>query len=220
MGRPEFFWISGSPPCWSTMLALEIKGLDYTSKRLESSRREQKSEAFLKINPRGHVPVLKDGDTVVRESPAILAYLEAAHPAPPLLGTTPVETAKIWQMACEADAHLRTPIGDLARPIFRGRASECAEDIRTGAKRIRSELDDINDQLSAQRYLTGESITAADVVVFPAIMQLARAASRDDAGPLELELYPFAEFFPNIAEWIARVESLPGYERTYPPHWR
>jgi hypothetical protein len=26
--------------------------------------------------------------------------------------------------------------------------------------------------------------------------------------------------YPAISAWIKRVEALPGYERTYPPHWR
>jgi hypothetical protein len=26
--------------------------------------------------------------------------------------------------------------------------------------------------------------------------------------------------YPALGRWLARVEALPGYERTYPPHWR
>jgi len=26
--------------------------------------------------------------------------------------------------------------------------------------------------------------------------------------------------YPAIARWINRMEQLPGYESTYPPHWR
>jgi hypothetical protein len=26
--------------------------------------------------------------------------------------------------------------------------------------------------------------------------------------------------YPALARWIGRIESLPGYDRTYPPHWR
>jgi maleylpyruvate isomerase len=25
--------------------------------------------------------------------------------------------------------------------------------------------------------------------------------------------------YPALARWIARIEALPGYERTYPPTW-
>jgi len=56
MTQSELYFISGSPPCWSVMLAMEIKGLDYTPRRLDNSKGEQKSDVFLAINPRGHVP--------------------------------------------------------------------------------------------------------------------------------------------------------------------
>jgi hypothetical protein len=26
--------------------------------------------------------------------------------------------------------------------------------------------------------------------------------------------------YPALARWISRVEALPGYAKTYPPHWR
>jgi hypothetical protein len=26
--------------------------------------------------------------------------------------------------------------------------------------------------------------------------------------------------YPALARWVRRIESLPGYERTCPPHWR
>ena len=26
--------------------------------------------------------------------------------------------------------------------------------------------------------------------------------------------------YPALGRWLSRVEALPGYERTYPPHWR
>ena len=31
---------------------------------------------------------------------------------------------------------------------------------------------------------------------------------------------PLEPNFPAIAAWLRRVEAFPGYERTYPPHWR
>ena len=111
------------------MLALEAKGIAYEPKRLNNSKREQKSLAFLAINPRGRVPVLVDGQIAVRETNAILAYLEAAYPKPPLFGSSPVQTAAIWEIVSEADERLRTPIGNVTRPIFRGRAAEMAADI-------------------------------------------------------------------------------------------
>jgi glutathione S-transferase len=40
------------------------------------------------------------------------------------------------------------------------------------------------------------------------------------ARPLELGFLPLGEHHPALAAWVERIEALPGYERTYPPHWR
>ena len=49
---------------------------------------------------------------------------------------------------------------------------------------------------------------------------LLRAAGKDAAGSFDLRLLPIEETHPAIATWRARIQALPGYERTYPPHWR
>jgi hypothetical protein len=49
---------------------------------------------------------------------------------------------------------------------------------------------------------------------------LLRASRRPEAVPLALGLDGFETRFPGIAAWMQRVEQLPGYEKTYPPHWR
>jgi glutathione S-transferase len=49
---------------------------------------------------------------------------------------------------------------------------------------------------------------------------LLRALERREAHDLRSRLLPLEASYPAIAAWIRRIESLPGYERTYPPHWR
>ncbi|MBV9621453.1 MAG: glutathione S-transferase N-terminal domain-containing protein, partial [Gammaproteobacteria bacterium] len=82
----EVFWGSGSPFAWRVLLALEHKRLPYVSHVLQFSKQEHKSPAMLAMNPRGKLPVLKDGDYVCFESLAILYYLERKYPAAPLFG--------------------------------------------------------------------------------------------------------------------------------------
>ena len=71
----ELYWGSGSPFAWRVMLTLEVKRLTYQSTFLEFSKGEHKAAGFLKLNPRGKVPVLKDDDLVLNESLAIIAYI-------------------------------------------------------------------------------------------------------------------------------------------------
>ena len=76
-----FYWGSGSPYSWRILLALEHKGLPYESQLLHFDKQEHQSPPMLKINPRGRLPVLKDGDYVVFESVAVLYYLDVKYPA-------------------------------------------------------------------------------------------------------------------------------------------
>src|SRR4051794_37484747 len=102
----ELYWGSGSPFAWRVMLTLEVKGLAYESKLLEFSKSDHKTDAYLKLNPRGKVPTLKDGGFVVYESLAIMSYLDRKYPAPPLFGTSAEETGLIWQAISECDSYL------------------------------------------------------------------------------------------------------------------
>jgi len=97
----EVFLISGSPFVWRVLLALEIKRAAYTTRLLERSKNEHKTPDYLALNPRGKVPTLKDGDFILSESLAILAYLDRKIPEPPLFGRTPAETGRIWQAISE-----------------------------------------------------------------------------------------------------------------------
>jgi glutathione S-transferase len=216
----ELYWGSGSPFAWRVMLILEVKNLVYQSTLLEFSRGDHKAPAFLELNPRGKVPVLKDGNFVLNESLAIMAYLDKKQPEPSLFGTSPQETGLIWRAIMETDNYLVSAGDKLVRPIFFGRGLNETDKIQEAAQTIRQELKRIDGDLSGSAWLVGRKISAADVALFPLIQMIVRAAGKDTAKPLNLQLLPLTENFPNIAAWTKRIEALPGYERTYPPHWR
>ena len=73
------FGLSGN--CHKVRLLLSLLGVDYKSHALNGAEREQKSAGFLAINPFGQVPVLKDGDIIIRDSQAILVYLARTYGA-------------------------------------------------------------------------------------------------------------------------------------------
>jgi glutathione S-transferase len=47
-----------------------------------------------------------------------------------------------------------------------------------------------------------------------------RALAKPDARDFSSRFLPLEVNYPALGRWIARVEALPGYERTFPPHWR
>jgi glutathione S-transferase len=202
------------------MLTLEVKGLAYESKLLEFSKGEHKTPNYLELNPRGKVPTLKDGSFVVYESLAIMSYLDRKYPNPPLFGKTPEETGLIWRALSECESYLVNAGDKVVRPVFFGKGLENVDEIQQAAQTIRQELRVADKILGRSDWLVGGQISAADIGVFPLVQLLLRAASKEAAQPLNLGLLPLAQTYPNIAGWVQRIEALPNYQRTYPPHWR
>jgi glutathione S-transferase len=216
----ELYWGSGSPFAWRVMLTLEVKGLAYESKLLEFSKNEHKAPAYLRLNPRGKVPTLKDGDYVLDESLAIMSYLDRKYPKPALFGETAEETGLIWRALAECEFYIVSAGDKVVRPIFFGKGLDKVEEIQAAAQTLRHEFKIIDGRLSGSQWLVNDKMSAADIGVFPLIQLILRAASKDAARPFELGFLPLAQTFPNIAKWVQRVEALPNYQRTYPPHWK
>ena len=216
----EVYWGSGSPFAWRVLLTLEVKRLTYQSTLLEFSKGEHKASGFLKLNPRGKVPVLKDDEFVLSESLAIMVYLDRKYPEPPLFGTSAQETGLIWRAIMEMESYVLSAGDKLVRPLFFGQGLDETDKIQEAAATIRRELKRIDTELDGSTWLIGKQLSAADISLFPLVQMIARAAGKDAARPFDLELLPLDKNFPNIAAWVKRIETLTGYERTYPPHWR
>src|SRR5262245_7364991 len=216
----ELYWGSGSPFAWRVLLTLEVKGLAYESKLLEFSKGDHKAPGYLLLNPRGKVPTLKDGEFVVYESIAIMAYLDRKYPAPALFGRSAEETGLIWRAISECECYLVSAGDKVVRPVFFGKGLDKVDEIQQAAQTIRQELAALNQLLAQANWLVGSQISAADIAVFPTIQLLLRAASKEAAQPLKLGLMTLSQTYPNIAKWVGRIEALPNYQRTYPPHWR
>jgi len=216
----EFYWGSGSPFAWRVMLTLEVKGLNYESKLLEFSKGDHKTPAYLKLNPRGKVPTLKDGDFVLYESLAIMSYIDRKYPDPPLFGKTPEETGLIWRWLAECESYVVSAGDKLVRPIFFGQGLERVEEIQQGVQTLRDEFKRLDERLARSQWLVGDKLSAADIGIFPITQLVLRAASKEAAQPFNLGFLPLEQRFPNIARWVQRIEALPNYQRTYPPHWR
>jgi glutathione S-transferase len=217
----ELFWVSGSPYAWRVQLALGYKGVPYTSRRMDSVQLAERSHAFLELNPRGKVPVLKTGNGALYESVAIIAFLDRAHPAVPLFGQTAQEHGRIWQRVNEFENYTRDLFAlEIVRPLLRGHAKDDPEAMRASAARAYDALGWMEQALSVAPYLAGDDLTAADIVALPNIQMLRRVAARPEAIEMALGLEDLSARLPALGAWLKRMESMRGYDAAYPPHWR
>jgi glutathione S-transferase len=214
----EIYWGSGSPFAWRVLLAAELKRIPYESKLLEFSKGDLKTPEFLALNPRGRVPVVRDGDLVLAESLAILAYFERKFPDPPLLGKTAEDAGRIWALVSEFESYVREPLTVAVRWIFGDKPR--GQEVDDALAKATAELAKLDARLARGAWLVGDAVSAADLAWFPWMRIIVRAGARFEARTRELGLHAFTETFPNIGAWIARIEALPGYDRTFPPHWR
>jgi glutathione S-transferase len=216
----EIWWGSGSPYSWRALLALEYKQLSYDSHLVQFAKQEHKAAALLKMNPRGRVPVLKDGDYVCFESLAILHYLDRKYPQLPLFGSTPEEAGTIERVICEYQSYAEEHIMRIIQAILFQGIEGRMEELERALGSVLREAATIEQRLTTSAWLVGEGFSAADVVVFPGIQMLLRSLERREAQELRPRFLPLERNFPAIAAWVGRVQALPGYERTVPPHWK
>lgn len=216
----EIFWASGSPFSWRVLLTAAVKRISYQSRLLEFSKGQTQTPEYLAISPRGKVPALRDGNYTLTESLAIMAYLDRRFPEPPLFGRSAAETGLIWSAISATDNYLQ-PAGEAVwRPIFGRKLPDQAQAVREAANHFRHELARLEASAVTGGWLAGDALSAADLATYPFLMLATRAAKRDEAQPLDLGIVPLAAHYPALDGWVKRIEALPGYDQTYPPHWR
>ena len=213
MTTPTLYWISGSPPSWRVMLALTLKAIPYASKRLDHGAGENRQPDYLALNPKGQVPTLVAGDVVIRESLAILAWLDRAYPHRPIWGNGTREAARIWQDVMLMEGDLRPAVTATAQSLLRGRPLPDAD-----RKALLIGVDSLSKTLENQGFLGGDTPMANDIWLYPALHWIARGVAKSDASPPSIARLTTDR--PALATWIDRMAALPGVTETYPPHWR
>ena len=156
---------------------------------------EHKTEAFLKLNPFGQVPVLEDGDTVVFDSNAILVYLARKYdPANRWLPADAVGQAAVqaW-LSVAAGLIAYGPAAARRVTVFGAKLN--AEDLIASSHQLLKVMD---STLGHHAFLAAETPTLADVSAYSYI-----AAAPE--GNVDLSPYP------QVRAWLARIEALPGF---------
>jgi glutathione S-transferase len=208
----DLYWGSGSTYCWRVLLALKHKGLEYRSHPLKFDQQEHQAPQMLAMNPRGRLPVLRDGDYVVFESVAILYFLDRKYPEPPLFGRSAEEGGVIMRVVCEYQAYAEPSLMQLVEHFLYPRDPRLdaglAEVMSEAMHRVASEARTIERRLAQSEWVVGESISAADMVIYPDIRLLLRALAMPGASELAARFLPVETNYPALGRWIERVAAI------------
>jgi len=126
------------------------------------------------------------------------------------------------RVICEYQAYAEQHVMRIVGAFFMAEPGRTLkpDDLADSMHVVASEARSIEARLAAADWVVGESISAADIVIFPSLQILLRALARPEARDLSSRFLPLDVNYPALSRWIARVEALPGYQKTYPPHWR
>ena len=208
------YYGSGSPYAWKVQLALEHKALPYERKVLSFDAGDTRKPDFLAVNPRGRVPTIDDDGYVIYESNAIVEYLEDAYPGrgEALFPGDAKQRGIVRRLVAEVDNYVYTAVDKILdhssiKPEARDAAAleaaraAVSEELRLYTRSFRGP------------YLAGP-LSAADFALYPYVAFLFRVQQKRIPA-----LRAEALLTPELAAWRERIEALPYFARTYPPHW-
>jgi glutathione S-transferase len=209
-----FYAGSGSPYVWKVWLALEHKRLPYELKMLSFQEGDLRKPEFAAVSARAKVPAIVDGAFSLYESGPICEYLDEKYPDAPKLFPGDVEKrALVRRLTAEADAYFQVPAGKLGRLVLQRSTSDAdAKDMAAAKSDLGQELDRI-ERWIPDGWLAGE-LSLADFTLFPMLAGVRRLSERQPQHSMSTQIGP------RTRAWMARVEALPFYDKTYPPHWR
>jgi len=197
-----------SPNVRRVRLTAAVLGISLDEKRLDFTKGEHKSPAYLALNPNGAVPTLVDGDFVLTESRAIMQYLASKKPASDLLPRDEQARAEVTRWQFWDASHFSPALGTLVfekiiKPMMGMGAPDPLkiEEALTSFRRFGAVL---AKRLDGKPFVVGDALTIADLTLACSLMY----AKQTDAPLDEL---------PNVQSWFSRVSALDAWKQTNPP---
>lgn len=180
--------------CYKVRLFAALAGIPLDIVPVDFMAGEHKKPPLIDLNPWGQIPVLVDGDVVLRDSQAILVYLASGLVDESWLPRDPLGMATVMQWLSTAANEIQNGPASARLADKFGIPLDKADTLARSA-RILPLLD---QHLARHDWLALGRPTIADCAVFPYV-------ALAPEGAIDLGLYP------HIQAWIARVKALPGF---------
>ncbi|WNB75208.1 glutathione S-transferase family protein [Methylomonas koyamae] len=180
--------------CYKIRLLCGLLGIDYERVPVDLMQGQHKTEDFLRLNPRGQIPVLEDADALIWDSSAILLYLARQYGGEQWLPLAAKPMAEVMQWLSLAQ-------NELLYGLARARAAKKFNrpwDVEQCQQHGVLGLQVLERQLATNAWLAGSQPTIADIACYPYV------ALAPEGGVALAE-------FPAVLAWMQRIRELPGY---------
>ena len=153
---------------------LAEKKINIETVQVDWANKENESEAFLKKNPMGKMPVLElDDGTFLSESLVICKYLEKLYPDPILFGNSSYETAYIemWERRMELEIYMPIMYAFMhLSPIWINKKKQIQEFGKYMQDIARKNMIWLDQNLSRRKFIYGSEYTMADITAQSALI--------------------------------------------------
>jgi len=156
--------------------------------------KEHKQPAFLKMNPRGQVPVMAIEGKVFWDSTAHLVYIARQYGGEQWLPSDPLGMAEVAQWLAFAQNEVYFGL-QWSRGVVKGLKTGNLQEYQGYGRKA---LDALTWRLADHKWLALDWPTIADIACYPYV-------KRAPEGGLALDAYPA------VPAWLARCEMLPGW---------
>ena len=184
-------------------IALEECGLAYKLHPVDLAKGEQKSAAFLAMNPNGQIPVIVDHEgpggkpVTLSQSTAILLY--CAEKSGKFLPQDPAARPAVLQALMNASTDV-TPIFGAFFGVMRSKEPH-APTAQMFKDRLRGFFKVWDGALAARKYCAGDEVTVADLSLYAGFARIKGAAPEVIEG------------LPNVARWGEAMAARPAIQR-------
>ena len=178
-------------------LALLEKNVPFTEEPVPAMSTD---EAVLADSPLGKIPYIRTPQGGLCESQAIMEYIEAAYPEPPLLPADAYAAAKVRELIAFIDLHLELVARELyLEAFFGGTVSDSAK------ARVRTQLEKniagFKRLVKFSPYAAGDTFTQADCAAFASLPLVGMATKAVLGGDMLLAAgVDYKPYLKRIAE--------------------
>lgn len=190
----KLYLTENSGNSYKVRVLASILKVPYKKVYVDWDNKEHKQPAFLRMNPRGQVPVMEIEGKVFWDSTAHLVYIARKYGGEKWFPSDPLAMAEVAQWLAFAQNEIYFGL-QWARGVVKGLKTGNVEEYRGYGRKA---LDTLTWRLKDHEWLALDHPTIADIACYPYV-------KRAPEGGFALDSHPA------IKAWLARCEALPGW---------